>query len=151
MYEFSILNSQFLIAPRAPSLLREWLVECGHDRRALLAVAPLVFLGHRRAGGDRLGLVERLAGSDPLHLLGVEHLALEQRLGHADERVLVLREQRVRALIGVGDEALHFLIDLERRVLAVVLVLRDFAAEENLLFLLAESERTHRVAHAPLA
>ena len=39
----------------------------------------------------------------------------------------------------------------ERRVLAVVLVLRDLAAEEDLLFLLAEGQRPHRAAHAPLA
>ena len=57
----------------------------------------------------------------------------------------------MRALVVVGDEALHFLVDLERRVFAVVLVLRDLAAEEDLLFLLAEGERPHRVAHAPLA
>src|SRR5438093_740526 len=47
-------------------------------------------------------------------------------------------------------EPLHFLIDLDRRVLAVVAVLRDLAAKEDLLFLLAEGERAHRLAHTPL-
>src|SRR5262245_1651794 len=134
-----------------PLLLWQWLVERRNDRRALFLARPrLVFLDGG-ARGDRLRLVERQAGGDALHLLGVEHLALEQRLGHLDEDRLVLGEELVRAVIRVGHEALHFLIDLERGVLAVVLVLRDLAAEEDLLFLLSEGERTHRVAHAPLA
>ena len=57
----------------------------------------------------------------------------------------------MRALVIVGDEFLHFLIDLERRVFAVVLVLRDLAAEEDLLFLLTEGQRPHRIAPAPIA
>src|SRR5262245_42976324 len=134
-----------------PLLLREWLVERGNDRRALfLARLRLVFLDGG-ARGDQLRLVERQAGGDPLHLLGVEHLTLQERLGHLHENRLVLGEELVRALIRVGDEALHFLIDLERGVFAVILVLGDLAAQEDLLFLLAEGERTHRVAHAPLA
>jgi hypothetical protein len=64
---------------------------------------------------------------------------------------LVLRQDFLRTAVGLGDEALDLVIDLERRVLAVVLVLRDLAAEEDLLFLLAEGERAHRIAHAPLA
>ena len=63
----------------------------------------------------------------------------------------MLLQNRERALVVLGDDALHFLVDAERRVLAVVRVLRDLAAEEDLLFLLAEGERAHRVAHAPLA
>ncbi len=99
----------------------------------------------------RRRVVERQAGADAPHLLGVERFARQQRVGHVEQLLLVLAEDRLRARVVVGHEALHFLIDAERRVLAVVLVLRDLAAEEDLLFLLAEGERTHRVAHAPLA
>ena len=106
---------------------------------------------HGPAGAAGFDLFERQPGRDAPHLLGVEHFARQQRVGHLHEAGLVLGQQLVRALVVVGDEALHFLVDLERRVLAVVLVLRDLAAEEDLLFLLAEGERPHRVAHAPLA
>ena len=63
--------------------------------------------------------------------------------------VLVLGQHRVRPLVAVRDDALDLLVDLDRRVLAVVLVLRDLAAEEDLLFLLAEGERPHRRRSCP--
>ena len=88
---------------------------------------------------------------EPAHLIGVEHFAREQRVGDVEQLLLVLGQQLGRAAVGVHDEALDLGVDLERRVFAVVLVLRDLAAEEDLLFLLAEGERAHGVAHAPLA
>ena len=63
----------------------------------------------------------------------------------------MLLQDRERALVVLGDDALHFLVDPDRGLLAVVRVLRDLAAEEDLLFLLAEGQRPDRVAHAPLA
>src|SRR5262245_32729068 len=62
----------------------------------------------------------------------------------------MLRQDRLRPRIVVRHEALDFLIDAERRVLAVILVLGDLTAEENLLFFLSKRERAHRTAHAPL-
>src|SRR5437660_10098425 len=122
-----------------PLLLWQRLVERGDDRSALfLTRTGFVFVRHDRARGDGLRLLERQARSETLHLLGVEHLAREQRVGNLHQRVLVRGEQLRRALIVVGDELLHFLIDLDRGVFAVILVLRDLAAEEDLLFLLAE-------------
>src|SRR5438270_2840494 len=96
-------------------------------------------------------LVQRLAGHDAAHLFGVERFVREQRVGHLHQPRLVLHEDLVRAVVRLGDEALHLVVDLQRGVLAVILVLRDLAAEEDLLLLLAEGERSHRVAHAPLA
>src|SRR6185312_14514902 len=123
------------------SLLREWLVERGNDRRALFLLRLGLVFFDVRGGGARRGrrhVFERQAGDNALDLFGVEHLAREQFVGHLDEDGLVLREERECPVVRGGHEALHFLIDPERRVFAVVLVLRDLAAEEDLLFLLAE-------------
>src|SRR6266516_2096101 len=132
------------------SFLRYWFIQRRHNRRALRPWALLVFVERPPRGGG-LRFVERQTGGDALDLLGVQHLAGEKRVGHLQQNLFAATEQRARALVVVGDEALHFLIDLEGRVLAVILVLRDLAAEEDLLFLLAEGERPHGVAHAPLA
>ena len=106
-----------------------------------------------RPGRDRLRVVERQPGGEaPAPGRRRALRAPAARRPCSTQRVACSRvSSAVRALVVVGDEALHFLIDLERRVLAVVLVLRDLAAEEDLLFLLAEGQRPHRVAHAPLA
>ena len=85
------------------------------------------------------------------NLIGVERFSGEQPIGEIHQLLLVLEQDVLRARVVIGHEALDFLIDPERRVFAVVLVLRDLAAEEDLLLLLAEGERAHRVAHAPLA
>ncbi len=57
----------------------------------------------------------------------------------------------LRALLYAGGhDATHFLVDVNRGVFRVVAVLRDFAAQEDRLFLLAEGQRAER-AHAPVA
>ena len=48
-------------------------------------------------------------------------------------------------------EAAELVVDLDRGRLGVVGGLREVAAEEDLLFLLAEGHRTELLAHAPLA
>ena len=53
----------------------------------------------------------------------------------------MLEQNVLRPGIVIGDESLDFLIDAQRGVLAVILVLGDLASEEDLLFLLAEGER----------
>src|SRR5262249_10082550 len=75
----------------------------------------------------------------------------EELFGNPVERRAALLEQRLRALVVHRHEPLDLVVDADRGVFAVVLMLRDLAAEEDLLFLLAEGERPHRVAHAPLA
>src|SRR5262245_9460485 len=106
--------------------------------------------GRRRLRTGRRGrLVDRETRGNPLDLLGVERLASEQRIRHIEHALLVLADDRLRARVIVGHEALDLLVDAQRRVLAVVLMLRDLAAEEDLLFLLAERQRPHRRAHAP--
>src|SRR5438045_4209835 len=147
-YEFQLPNSKFLIL----LFLRQRLVERRHDRRALLRPRTrFVFFGAHGPCGRRLRLLERQAGSKALDLLGVEHFARQEAFGDLQQRLFAAGEQLVGALVVVGNKALYFLVDLERRVLAVILVLRNLAAEEDLLLLLAERERAHGVAHAPLA
>src|SRR3954468_6428349 len=73
-------------------------------------------------------------------LVGVEHFAREQLLGDLVEGGAVLLDERLGALVVRGHEALDLVIDADRGVLAVVLMLRDLAAEEDLLFLLAEGQ-----------
>ena len=51
-------------------------------------------------------LLERLAGGDAAHLIGVEHLAREQLLGDLVERDAVLsRAACARAVVVVRDDA----------------------------------------------
>ena len=56
----------------------------------------------------------------------------------------------MRGLVSLVDQAANFEVDLPRRLLGEVAVLCDLAAEEDLLFLLAEGQRTE-AAHAVLA
>src|SRR5690606_11360814 len=133
-------------------LLHDGLAERRHDGRALGGLAARLAVGRRRAaarGPGRLG--QRQALREPLDLLGVEDLAREQLVGDGQQRCLVRDEQVARPLVVLHDQLLDFLIDADGRVLAVVLRLRELAAEEDLLFTLAERERAHRIAHAPLA
>src|SRR5438552_1683156 len=88
---------------------------------------------------------------DVVDLGAIEHLALEQRLGHLVEHLDVAAEQQLGALVGLHDDAPHLGIDLHRGRLRVVDALGEVAAEEDLLLLLAEGDGPELLAHAPLA
>ena len=64
--------------------------------------------------------------------------------------VAIAVEHLEGGFVGVVDKAADLGIDLASGFLGVIAVLGDFAAEEDLLLLLAEGERTE-LAHAPLA
>ena len=81
----------------------------------------------------------------------VEALALEERLRHLVQDLEVVLQQALRALVRLEDDAADLVVDLERGALGVVGGLREVAAEEDLLFLLAEGQRAELLAHAPLA
>src|SRR4051812_5869999 len=130
--------------------LGERLVERRNLQRTLLRGLPRG-VGDRGRRRLRLVRLERFATHDASDLVGVEHFTHEELLGDAIERNAVFFERRLGALVVRRHEALDLVIDPDRGVFAVVLVLRDLAAEEDLLFLLAERQRPHRVAHAPLA
>src|SRR5258705_4083665 len=114
-------------------LLRQRLIERRQrldDGRALLCGALRTVVG-RRHHVPRGVLFERLAGENAAHLLGVEHLAREELLGDPKERRLVPLQHAAGALVLARYETLDLVIDANRRVFPVVLMLRDLAAEEN--------------------
>src|SRR5688500_13254273 len=134
------------------SLLSERLADRLHrrnDRGALLLLRRSRGVSRRRVGRRRV--IQRMAVGEPADLVGVEDLARQQRVGDVDQPLLVLGENRGAALVLIANNELDLGVDLKRRVFAVVGVLRDLAAEEDLLFFLAEGQRAHRFAHAPPA
>src|SRR5574341_1210362 len=122
----------------------------------------------RRPGGHALGLPgavddgrrhrlrrrrarDRAAVHEDVDVGRVERLVLEQRGRDPLERLLALHEDLLRALVLLRDDPVDLRVDVARRLLGVGLRDRHLAAEEDLPLLLAEGERTHLLAHAPLA
>src|SRR5437867_4202161 len=89
------------------------------------------------AGGKGRGVPTLHQGG---HLVTVEHLVLQQRLGHAHQSVSVLFHHLLRAVVGVQADSLDLLVDQHGGRLAVVLVLGDLATQEALFFLLSKCE-----------
>src|SRR5437660_6924530 len=83
---------------------------------------------------------------DVVDLGAVEHLALEQRLGHLVEHLDVAPEKKLGALVGLHDDAPHLGVDLHRGGLGVVDALGEVAPEEDLLLLLAEGYEIGRAS-----
>src|SRR5438128_723217 len=88
---------------------------------------------------------------DLVDLRAVDRLALEERLGHLVEHLEVAAQEELGALVGLEQDAAHLGVDMDGGLLRVVDLLREVAAEEDLLLLLAEGHRAELVAHAPLA
>src|SRR5678815_3279391 len=95
----------------------------------------------------RNDLGQFLSVDDHLDLCSVEHFALNQRQRNPDQHIAIRMKQVLGGVITALDQLLHFRIDLDRCGLAVVAMLRNLAAQEDLLFLLAEGEWS-QVAHA---
>src|SRR3569833_1250135 len=90
------------------------------------------------------------AAHDGANLRAIEHFALEKQFSHPGQLYRVRFDTGARPNVAIRDDALHFFVDANRRLFTVIAVLRDFTAEEDLLVLLAEAQRTE-FAHAPLA
>src|SRR5688572_25888615 len=105
-------------------------------------------LGSGRGGTYHVQPVAAAASAnDAVDLGSVEAVALEKRLGHLVEDLEVVLQETLRAVVRLGQEAPELGVDLDRRLLGVVGGLREVAAEEDLLFLLAERHRSERFAH----
>ncbi len=91
-----------------------------------------------------------LAFNDQFDLVGIKHFALQQCIGDPRKHVAAVGEQRLRSAVALVDQAPHFQIDFDRGVFAVVAMLGNLAAQEDLLFFFAKCERAER-AHAPFA
>src|SRR6266496_2985894 len=140
-----------MIRRNESSLRRTWPfagLEAGLARgigaQHLLYRARVASHGRLRAGG------QWLAGDDQRQFVGVEHLALQQRLRNALQGVAVSVEDIEGRLVGSINEMAHLGVDFARGLLGVVAVLAELAAQEDLLLLLPEGERAE-LAHAPLA
>src|SRR5438128_378913 len=75
-----------------------------------------------------------------LDLVGIHYLAIQQRLGNADQCIAVVGEDLGRSLVAAIHQPADFLINLDGGVFAEVAVLGDLASQEDLLFFLAESD-----------
>src|SRR5579884_4133098 len=117
-------------------------------RSALPAAAGL---RRGRGRGAQATVAASVLAEDVVDLGAVEDFALEQRLRHLVQRLEVAPEQQLRPLVGLEDDAPHLGVDLDRGGLGVVDPLREVAAEEDLLLLLAEGHRAELLAHPPLA
>src|SRR5208282_1815912 len=136
-------------------LCRRWLFALGQAGNwARLRAQGKLRLPARNGGGGRRRrqrlFRQRLAFHEELKLGGVENFAVEQRLGDAFECIAIGLEDAAGAAVSAGHDVAHFVVDFDGRVFGIVAMLRDFASEENRLFLLPESERAE-AAHAPFA
>ena len=61
----------------------------------------------------------------------------------------MLAQDTLGRVIALSDQPPYFVIDLDGSSFAIVAVLRDLASQEDLLFLLAECQRS-QIAHAEL-
>src|SRR5678816_1964077 len=117
----------------ARSGLRRRAAEDARDLAAAVLLG-LFLVGVRR--DDELGLVRELfAFPEELELAFVERLALHQGLRDALDLFLLGREQLADLFVLDLDERAHFLVDLARGLLGVVLRRRAVvSAEEDLAF-----------------
>src|SRR5713226_330082 len=88
---------------------------------------------------------------DPVDLLAVQGLALEEGPGKYVELLEIGLEELAGAHRAVGHDALDLGVDEDGRLFAVVLGPRDLAPEEDVLLSFAEGQRPHLVRHTPLA
>src|SRR5256885_6534623 len=145
-------------APRCFFSAFRWIGRRLHGRageregpRARLALALRLLLRLRRgSGGLLLGEDGRLvlACGEPLELIAVDRLALDEDLGDAVELLHVLAEHRERELVRLFDDAADLVVDLARDLLGVVGLSAIVAAEERLVVAVTEDARAELLAHA---
>ena len=90
----------------------------------------------------------RLAREQPLELVLVDRLALDEELGDLVQLVHVLAEHLARALVRLLDHAADLVVDLARDLLGVVRLGAHVAAEERHVVVAAEHARAELLAHA---
>src|ERR1700686_296898 len=90
--------------------------------------------------GGRRGLNWRqfLTPDEHLDFVGVENFPPDECTRNSLKHVAIVGQKLLGRCIALVDQLADFLIDLDRRVFAVIAMLSDLAAQEDLLFLLAE-------------
>src|ERR1700757_4554088 len=117
-----------------------------------LGLQNLLYIRDRRARTTRR-LVERrqfLAFDQHADLVRIQSLSLQQRSRHSVHCILMCVQNAVRRAVSFVDKAANLSVDLPRRLLGEIAMLRDLASKKDLLFLLAEGQRTQS-AHAVFA
>src|SRR5438105_15079848 len=89
-----------------------------------------------------------LAREQPLELLLVDRLALDEDRGDSVQVVHVLLEHLPRRVVPVLDHAPDLVVDLARDLLRVVGLVAHLAAEERHVAVVAEHARAELLAHA---
>src|SRR5207342_2503286 len=109
-------------------------------------------------GDGRVGLLGLLVGEDllgclareqPLELVGVERLVLDQDLRHRLELGDVRGQHLAGPLVGRLDDAADLVVDLARDLLGVVGLVAEVATQEGLRRVAAEGARPELLGHAP--
>src|SRR5260370_969402 len=95
-----------------------------------------------RSGGRRSRLLrQRPAFHQQLHFVGVDYFAVQQRLRNALQRFFVVRQEILRFVVAAVDDALHFLVDLDCRVLGIVAMFL-FSSSDKIMDLRSTPIRT---------
>ena len=84
------------------------------------------------------------------HFSAIEYFALQQRFSNTNHCRCILVDDALGAFIALVNHIADLLIDLDSRGFAVIAMLGDFTAKEDLFFFLAEAHWT-KIAHAPFA
>src|SRR5690606_6626700 len=106
----------------------------------------------RWSGAEALELLAELFLEERLELGALDHLLLEKHFRHLLEAVPVILEDLHRLRVRLIEELARLLVDPLGRALAVVpFLLREVAAEEDLLLLAPEGDGAERLAHAVAA
>src|SRR4051812_31852779 len=118
---------------------------------ARLALALRGLLGSRWLGSHDLFREDRalvLACEEPLELILVDRLALDEDRRDLVQLVHVLTEHGERELVRLLDDAADLVVDLARDLLGVVGLSAVVAAEERLILAMPEHARAELLAHA---
>jgi hypothetical protein len=94
-------------------------------------------------GRERLERRQILAIDQELDFGRIQHFALDQRPGYSFQRLAIAGQNIFRRAVADAHHLFYFFVDLSGGGFGVVAVLRDFAAEEYLLFFLARSLMPH--------
>src|SRR5438067_12711480 len=136
---FSFLLFHFVLLRRRRSSAGYWRQNWFERPGARFFNWRLFFAAAGRSSS--LGIFDRQSCNDASDLHAIKRFVFEQNLSQADHRVAVLFDDSSRALVLFSDDLAHFRVDANRSLFGIVAVLRDLAAEEDLLLLLAEGQR----------
>src|SRR6266508_2857756 len=132
------------------SVRREGVLGVGDAGLALRAAAVGVAVAGARGHDPARGPLHH-RGENLAQLPLADGLLLDQHVDHLVVNVTVSGEDLLCLQVRLVDQPPHLLVDLERHLLRVVLLVAEVAPEEDVLLLGPEDQRAEPVAHAVLA